>query len=164
MENLEDKIKNKVAKLTHHFNNLIKTDSKLEFVSDMYENKLINIDDGRDKKIASVKYEILGIYDRGTNIFIWGCNTLNDKKFLCLSKKIKEYSKTLKEDISNKKYNDTEYTERIYYYLSNGMFFISNENIHDLLQFSIYVTECRGIISDSKNKSAQTFYLVVDTI
>lgn len=167
--NFEDIIKNKTDKLTSSVTNALKMHSKykLYFSNDKHENKTIDVfasDDGK-KKILSVKYEILGTYHINSKLFTWSCDQLlTDKKMTILSKKIKEYSKNLKKVITIKKFKDVEYQERLYYYSTNNIFFVEYVNISDILKFSIFVSECHGILNFSENNGFQTYYLITDII
>ena len=152
------------SNLTYKFNqqiDSIKTQLSKEFTMDAYENKMVNLYD-KNKKLMSCTYEIIGIYDTKTNIFTWGCNTLNDKNLLKISSKIRKYVKSLENMIIKKEYSDTNYMERLHYYLSNCMFYIQNDNIKDLMEFCIYVSKCKGILEDGSD--VKTFYVITDTM
>lgn len=177
--NFEDIIKNKSVESTQSVNNILNNHKNynLELSSDGYENKIIDVFGNNDKKILSVKYEILGTYDSNLGVFSWACDQIIvDKKMTQLAKSIKSYSKKIKKIILLKKFSDVEFMERLYYYTTNSLFFVNDFNLNDIFRLSIHVTNAKGILSSSvgkidsidkisgSGKQIKTFYLITDII
>ena len=81
---------------------------------------------GNGKIILSARYEILGVYDIGCNLFMWGKNLqIVDRQLIKISKKIKKNAVEIQKMILKKKYSDTAYLEKLLYYSRNNIFFIS---------------------------------------
>jgi CRISPR/Cas system-associated protein Cas5 (RAMP superfamily) len=116
------------------------------------------------KKILSVKYELLGIYDKSCNLFEWASKMkLIDKISIKTTKNILKYKNKLKEHIINNTYSDMEYVERILYYLSNNIFFIEENNIQDLIKVCVFISKCQGIVKQDNN-NVHKYYAVIDII
>jgi len=174
MTELENIVKNTYNNLTKPYNDLIshcKTeDININIISDNYGDKTIEVF-CKNTKIISAKYDVLGVYDDQLNLFTWGWNVeLIDKNIIKNTKKIKKQTKSIKSDIIKRKYSDIGYMEKILYYISNNIFFISKDNITGLLEYCVYITQTKGIIKqvtkaqNSKNKLITIYYLVTDII
>ena len=72
-----------------------------------------------------------------------------DKKINIISKNIKKYKSNIKDSIFQKKYDDTDYLERILYYINNNIFYITQDNINDLIKASCYIAN-NGKLDNSK--------------
>ncbi len=168
--NFEDIIKNEYNNLTKSLENIIKDHPKytINIVDDLNDN-IMDIFGNSKKKVLTVKYEVLGTYNITLGIFIWACdNVIGDKEISELSKTTKKYSKNLKKLIIDKKFKDISYIERLYYYLSNSMFFVDPINLNDITKLSTFVTNTNGIIkqnsSNALNHEIITMYYVTDII
>ena len=105
-------------------------------ILDIYSNNK------KEKKLLSLKYEVMGIYDYSCNLFSWeNMMILTNKKLSILSKKVKNYKKEIKEMIIKKQYKDISYMETMLYYISNNVFFIEESNLLDLVKFSCYILD-----------------------
>lgn len=165
----EDIVKIESNNLSQSLNNILKDHSNysINIVNDSHKYSYIDVFGINSKKILTVKYEILGTYDATSGIFNWACDQMiSNKEITTLSKQIKKYSKDLKKMIIKNKYNDTNYLEKIYYYLSNTIFFLESVNLIDIIKISIFVTKCKGVIknNNSSNNKITTLYLVTDII
>jgi hypothetical protein len=157
--------------ITKNYENLTKLKNEL-----LNNNKYyINIIDNSDEKILDVfnkkqkyfssNYETLGTYDTNTNLFIWSnTHIIIDKKFIKKIKEIRNKSKKIEKYIITGKYTDISYMERIYYYLVNNIFIISQDNIDELLEFCVSISKTYGIVQDKKNNNLFIIYLLTDII
>lgn len=156
----EDIIKNESEKISKSLNNILNE-------NDNYQIKIVDevIDIyGENKKILTIKYELLGSYDTKSEIFNWAHNYyIVDKELLFLSKEVKKYSSKLRKYIINQKCEDNEYMERLYYYLSNSVFILQENKLLDIINMSIYITKCKGVIKN-KNGNMIQLYFVKDII
>lgn len=167
----EDVIKIESNKLAKSLNSVLNDypNYTIGIVNDSNKDSFIDVYGTTKKKILTVKYEVLGMYDSQMEIFSWACDhKISDKGIVGLSKEVKKYSKKLKKHIIKKEFDDTEYMERLYYYLSNSMFFLEFSNLSDIMKISIFVTKCKGVLkqdnNDTSNSKNTIFYLVTDII
>jgi hypothetical protein len=128
---------------------------------DKYDDSTLNVHSAK-KIICNCSYEFLGSYDNSTNIFIWSnsqsiVNKNNIEKLL----EIRKSYKTVKSVIINNKYNDISYLERMYFYLKNNIFMISQQNIQELLNYCICISKMHGVL-EGKNTSKTYFYLITN--
>jgi len=120
---------------------------------------------GKDKKIFSSKYELLGIYDRKTNLFIWGSSLIqSSNKFASRIKDIKNYSSTLKSIIINKKFNDIGYMEKILYYLNENIVYILEENLQDFIMSCVFISKKIIVKKINSNSNTISLYLLTDIL
>lgn len=169
-EKYEDIINEKYKKLVEEFESVKKTNNyKLEIINDNFENRTIDIY-SNNKKIMSVSYEILGMYDPGASLFVWGHKfNIANSKLVKLAKLIQKSYNVVEDAILSMKYYDIEYLERIYYYLKNDMFYIDPENINSLTIISLVLSNAKGILIDNttfmnKKNPTKTIYLVTDIL
>ena len=178
MENIESRktyanyIKNKYVKLSKQLLELTEKcqEYSIETKSSGHDDKILDVY-CKNKKILSAHYEILGTYDSQCNLFFWAKNMqLIDKQSTKLSKRIKSYHKEIEEMILNKKYNDLDYLEKILYYTKNNIFFMMPDNLETLIEFSVTISECKGVLSQvndnlaKENKIVYSYYLITDII
>jgi hypothetical protein len=118
----------------------------------------------KNKRILYGHYDILGIYDVKNFLFEWAWNFQINKN--TPTKKIYKFSETLLNNLSNNKYEDIDYLERIIYYVKNPIFFIDKKNINDLIKVSNYALNGNGILStyDDENEKKRIFYIITDII
>lgn len=114
----------------------------------------------------SAIYQVLGTYDHSRQLFSWasGYGLLNKDKTTS-SKAVRNYAKTLHDGITNRTYSDVEYAERLYYYISNSIFTIGEDNLDDIVKIATFVTEACGVIyhrSDTVGPSV--FYIILDIV
>jgi hypothetical protein len=142
IQKFSDMINNEYHETTKKLSNLLKEkDYIIENTINKNDDNILDVypNDKREKKILSLKYEIMGIYDYNCNLFSWeNMMVLTNKKLNNLSKKVKIFKKEIKEFIIKKKFLDIEYMEKILYYISNNAFYIEKENLIDLVKFSLY--------------------------
>jgi len=166
----KDIINKKYLSLTSDIKNIIGnneyyTDENFEQENNNY---ILNIFlKSGNKKILSVNYEILGLYNDKCNIFYWGNSLIPfDNNIYKLAKKIILSKKKLKKYIIDKKYSDTAFMEKLLYYTANHIFYIIPDNIDDLLKYSCYITNSIGIVSDniSAEKTLHIYYIIKNII
>jgi hypothetical protein len=157
MQVFGDIVNNKYNEMTKNISNLLKeTEYIIENTINKNDENILDIYSTlkKEKKILSVKYEIMGIYDYSCNLFSWdNMMILTNKNLNNLSKKVKKYKKNIKEMIITKQYKDIDYMERILYYISNSVFFIEQNNLLNLIQFScysLYSDNILGVLSQDK--------------
>lgn len=168
----ENIITNKSTTLSQSLNTVLKDhiNYTIGIVDGSNVDNIIDIYGSNKKKILTIKYEVLGTYDGTFGIFSWACDHVILNKEVCLlSKNVKKYSKTLKKAIvseNNHDHNQTNsnYMEKIYYYLSNSMFFLDPQNLVDIIKISIFVTESKGIVQEIAQNKITTLYFVRDII
>lgn len=116
-----------------------------------------------DKKMLSSKYEVLGIYDNNTNLFIWGSHIKpSNANENIRVKDIKEYSTKLKSMILNTKFSDVGYMEKMLYYLSENIIYIMKENIIELIMLTTFVS--KKLVIGKSEKDVLTLYLLTDVL
>ena len=162
----KSEVENNFIKLTNKFNKITnKTKYLIKIVNDDNDNKIIDVFDDNDKKILSVTYEMLGTYDTKNALFLWAYNKiLINKKLTKISKKIKLSYKDIEKLIVLNKYSDMEYLERLYYYTKNNIFYINSEHLNNLIEYCIFVSECKGVLTDIDSNKIQSFYIVTEII
>ena len=173
MENsYKSQIKNKYVNLSRQLIELMEKcqEYSIETKSTNNDDKILDVY-CKNKKILSAHYEILGTYDTQCNLFFWAKNMqLIDKQSTKLSKKVKSYHKEIQEMILNRKYSDTDYLEKLLYYTKNNIFFMMSDNLETLIEFSVVISECRGVLSQINdnlakgNKTVYSYYLITDII
>jgi hypothetical protein len=127
-----------------------------ENVAEIYNN---------DKKIMSSKYELLGIYDETTNLFVWGSSIIPANKNDTLRvRDIREYSSKIKSFILNKKFSDVGFLERLLYYLSENIVYIIRENISDLTMLCVFVSKKFVVFKSNANTNVTSIYLLTDVL
>lgn len=127
-----------------------------EQVLDIYTN---------DKKITSSKYELLGIYDESTNLFVWGSslNPSDSNQYLTV-KNIKNYLSKIKSFIINKKFNDVGYMEKMLYYLSENIIYLLKENINDFKMLCSYISKKIIVFKKDSNSNLISMFLLTDIL
>jgi hypothetical protein len=113
----------------------------IENTIDKNEDNILDIysNNKKEKKLLSLKYEVMGIYDYNCNLFSWeSMMILTNKKINNLSKKVKNSKKEIKEMIIKNQYKDIGYIERMLYYISNNVFYLEHGNLPELVKFSCY--------------------------
>jgi len=129
-----------------------------------YTNEFILDVQVEDKVILSLKYECLGVYQRPCNLFQWANKMdLLHKMSVNKTKSITKYKEQVKDYIINNKYTDSEYLERILYYLSNNIFFIEESNMTDLIKLCVYISKCKGILKHEQDANC-IYYAITDII
>lgn len=125
--------------------------------------KIINLFDNK-KKLLTVKYEILGIFDKKCGFFTWAKYIpLINKNLIKIMRNIKSSKDEITEMIVENKYKDVEFLEIILYYLSNNMFIIDETNVSMFLKYCIYISKSKGILIN-KNDNKYVYYFIVDII
>jgi hypothetical protein len=118
-----------------------------------------------EKKIMSAKYELLGVYDDVTNLFLWGNSIApSDKNESIRVKDIREYSKKIKTLILNKKFTDIGFLEKMLYYLSSPIIYVLKENISQLIMLCVFISKKNILMRRDTNTNFITFYLIVDIL
>lgn len=103
-------------------------------------NNIIELFDN-DKLIIKGEYQIVGIYNLISSIWVWGWNIqIVNRKLVSSSEKIKEFS----EELMKEKKNSQEIDE-LYYITSNGNFYTSPNNIEKITKVALYYLEGKWI-------------------
>jgi len=170
---LNDIIKDECNTLKKEFNELIP--NKNEYILEF--NNIHDIDDqivdvyGKNIKILSAKYQIIGSYDTQCELFTWAwAMQIRDKKITEFEKRICKYNGKIKNYISNNKYTDVQYLEQIMYYISNNTFYIVPANLKTLEDLCIFIGRGKGVLKqnnrelEKSQKIIPTWYLVSDII
>lgn len=171
MESYKEIIQNAHKELSKQLMDLIENckEYTIETKNGSSDDKILDVL-CNNKKILTATYEILGTYDSQFNLFFWAKNIkLVDKQITKISKNVKKYSSKIKEMIIEKRYKDVDYLERLYYYTNNGIFFIFPDNVNDIIEFSTYVSKCKGILKQQNNlvqngKIVYTYYIITDIL
>ena len=130
----------------------------------IFVNDIIDVINDKNKNILSCNYHNLGSFNKKMNLFTWSCDKfINNKEYSLSSEYIKKYSKKIKKYIINQKYDDYEYLEKMYYYLSNSIFIVDKINIEDILKISIFITKHKGILKKEIN-DVITYYIILDIL
>lgn len=173
MQILSSIVDEKYNKTIKKISNLLKEkDYIIENTINKNEDNILNIysNNKKEKKILSLKYEVMGIYDYNCNLFSWeNMMILTNKKLNNLSKKVKNFKKELKEIIVKKQYKDIGYMERILYYISNSVFYIEQSNLLELVKFSCYSVNDRvlGVLVQDdiiNGKKYGIYYFITDIV
>jgi len=155
--------------------NLIKTElasAKFE-IHELLQSNITNIDANNDgtitiicednKKIVA-HYQVLGTYNKSSMIFYWAWHyKFVDNAKTQSAKLIKNYIKTLKQNIINNAYTDINYVEKLYYYLSNPLVVIGDNKLVDIYLIVAYITKL-GVISSPANDDNIVLYLIEDIV
>lgn len=145
----EDIINSEYKTIAKSLNNVISNNQDYTIImsDDSTVDNFLDVFGKNDKKVLTVKYEVLGTYDEQLNIFSWGCdNIIADKDMTKLAKLTKKYSKNIKILIVKKEFKDQKYLERMYYYLTNNMFFLESINLNDIIKLAVFITKTNGVI------------------
>lgn len=169
----EEIVKNESNVISNKLNDTIGKNYTINIVNDNNEN-ILNVFNSNNKRVLTAKYEILGNYNNTTSLFNWGCDMfVQNKNLTALSKEIKNYSKKLKKLILEENYPDSDYLERLYYYLTNDIFYLLQDNVSDIVKLSnfilSYFTPYKYGIITSTDTSLQkhhisTYYILTDII
>jgi hypothetical protein len=120
-----------------------------------------------ENKKVTVTYEPIGLYDTTTSLFswTWKFSTLSRKR-IELSKMIKKFMPILKSHIIEKTYVDNEYLEKIYYYLSNPIFFLDAMRLNDIEKLCSYILDGKCVLKAPSNVDNKKIiiYVVIDVI
>jgi len=167
MDNFRDVVKDKNNKLTKNINDMLSENKDIEILT-TYRNgePIIEFKKDPNSVLLRGKYEILGAYNPDLKIYEWSYNfryklkTLTDKAM-----KIKKYKKTLLDVLGSNKYGDNDYIERIIYYISNPIVVIEEKtNLADIMNISIYITECIGILALYGDKTNLILHIITDIL
>ena len=133
-------INNYYDKCKHNMSKYIsdKTKYDLEFVIDDNDKFIVNIYN-KKKHVFKSYYEVLGCYNVTSSILTYSYATNIEKDLTYSTKKIKKYHKILKDSTKN--------VDLYLFYTGNASFFISYKNIVYLLNFCLYITEGKWIMS-----------------
>ena len=110
----------------------LQQDDSGNFYIELYDN---------DKLVLKAEYELIGIYNMFNSIWYWAHNIQFINRHLAKeSKKIKEFSKELKDNYE--KYDPIE-ADTYYYISKNGNFYTSSDNVIKMIKLMLYV--CKGL-------------------
>lgn len=121
--------------------------SSIYDVSKPYQYRISQTEDKRNiielihngKVVLRGEYELAGVYTTITSIWYWAYNIqMLDRKLGSSSKKVKKFSKTLKEN--RKKYKPLE-LEQLHYISSNGNFYASGNTMLECVKLMMYLTK-----------------------
>ncbi|AYV78265.1 MAG: hypothetical protein Edafosvirus8_15 [Edafosvirus sp.] len=102
-----------------------------------------------NKHILKILYEIIGIYNLQNSVWYWSWNSsLIERDLMKKTKKIKKFGKYIKNNLNE---FDPKEAEEIYYYVSNGNFFINQENVLKIIQLSLYLSDSIWFLSKKDN-------------
>ena len=159
--NYKDIIFKKYTNLTKMRNELLNTNNYDINIVDNQDEKILEIFSNKSK-IFSATFEKIGTFDINTNIFIWANeHIICDKKFIKNINNIRKSKNELENIIINNKYTDLSYIEKLYYYLSHNIFIISFDNINELLNYCVSVSNSKGVVFEKNNKGFYVFYLII---
>lgn len=162
-----DIIEKKYKEQTGEIKKVIKSDTKYEMTIYSSQNDENTMEFKSETSKVLVVYEILGVYDTATSIFSWGWkHELIDRKKTQMVKKIKGQKKTIKSDIINGTYSDSNYLEQIYYYISNPIFLLNSSQIENFTKICTVLTQSKGILHhfDSDDNRRKIFYVICDIV
>lgn len=112
------------------------------------------------KVILKAEYEIIGYYNQNDNIWVWSwANPFMDK---ILYKDIKEKNNNKLKDIIQSTQNITKEIETVNYFINNPIFYISPENLPDLLNMTLYNTD--GFIYININNNINKYILLKNIV
>lgn len=135
-----------------------------EFVIEAYNGKQI---------VYRAIYDRIGTFDLYSGVWRWAwCNSMIDKTLAEKSKKVKEFAQKIEKNYS--KYDFKE-ADRYHFYSDNGYFYISKDNIPELIEMSISMMDSQWFIAirlgiddsikaDSKQKVTAIDYLSIKRI
>lgn len=127
-----------------------------------YDEKIITLST-KNNSILVAHYDIVGTYNDVLGIYYWASSF----ELLAKSKifaAMKEYKKILKKHIIDRTYDDEDYVEKIYYYISNPIIGINKENLDILVKLVIFVTKYMGVVIEKLTDSQQVLYVITDVI
>ena len=105
---------------------------KYKFDRDANQNPVVDLLDTTGKSVLKAKYNVIGIYNVISSIWFWSWNVdFIDKKLVKVDGLVKDFSKKLKTDFDK---FDPKYAESMYFYMSNGNFYMTSENVPKLVK------------------------------
>jgi hypothetical protein len=112
---------------------------KYKFYTDNNNNHIVQLFDN-NKIIIEAIYDIAGMYNIYNNVWYWGWNIdVVDRQLVKQSEKVKEFAKYIKNN-STKMSNNID-MDKLYYWSSNGNFYISHANIIHPIKLVLYLTK-----------------------
>jgi len=113
-----------------------------------------------DKLVLKASYEIIGVYNIISSIWIWGWSLpYIEKDLVKSSNKIKKLLPILL-NYECEKDKDYDTIEKYIYYCKNPSFFISYKNLDDIIKFSLFFTKKLWIIPHNlENKKIEYILL-----
>lgn len=93
----------------------------------------------KDKHVAKLIYQIIGIYNIENSVWYWSWNCeMIEKDLVFASKKIKKFAKHIRENMNELNFAEAE---EFYYYCSNGNFYTTQDNIDKLIKMTLYLNK-----------------------
>ena len=153
--------------------------SDMPLIKSLYKNNLCNATFGTlengdnivdmlcENEKVTMTYEPIGLYDTKTSLFSWTWKfTTLSRKRIEMSKLIKKFVASLKLHIIKKTYTDYEYLEKIYYYLSNSIFFLDSTRLEDIEKICSYIFDGKCVLKSLSNidNSKIIIYVAIDVI
>lgn len=116
-----------------------KYDTEKNYTYQINEN-IIELHD-KDKLVLRAEYQLIGIYNIISSIWVWGWNIqFVNKNLISLSEKIKEFPEKLMKEKNNSREIDD-----LYYITSNGNFYTSPNNVEKIAKFALHYLEGKWI-------------------
>ncbi len=131
---------------------------KFEFNTDPVGNSILEMYDDDNKIVLKAEYCFIGIYNLINSVWYWAWNVeFLDKKLAEKSKVVKQLKKDLVNDYE--KYLLGEIDE-LYFYSSNGNFFVSHDNVVKLAKLMLYLAKGLWFLTvcPGKNNSKSCMY------
>lgn len=124
---------------------------KFEFTVDNTNNDIVELYYD-NKLILKAKYCFIGVYNLINSVWFWAWNIdMLNKKLGQKSKIIKNLKKDLINNYNN--YLSTE-ADELYFYSSNGNFYVSHENVIKLTKMMIYLAKGLWFFTICHNKNS----------
>jgi len=156
-----DDIENYYLRQKEQFQFKINNGVKYTFSEKNGINYVEIIDHG--KLVLKAEYSLIGLYNVGVSVWYWGWNiAMIDKSLIQKIKKIKKYYKTIKAEYH--KYNAQEIDE-IYYFLRNGNFYISQQNVLKIVKLALFLTKSNWYLEVMRNdQTGGIQYIFIDKV
>lgn len=163
-----DKIKKNYQKTSQNIENTIKhTKYIIDENIDKNGQNILNIY-SNDKLILTVKYQIMGFYNKEQNLFFWSnINYIKNNNLTSITKKLRSMKKKLEDIIIDGTYEDIQYLESLLYYFDNDIFIIDKNDICNISYAAIYFSNAIGTLSHNihiNDKKHKIYYLVTDIL
>lgn len=157
-----DNINSYYSKNKEMFNKILgSVNYKTKIYRDDENNNIIEILDN-DKSLLKAIYEVAGYYNLSSSIWVWGwANPFIERD---LTNKVNEIRDKEKVFITTDKLDDK--TKQLYlYFIRNASFYITHNNLTDLLSMTLYYTNDKWILPRNiQNTPNQLEFILIKNI
>ena len=122
------------------------------------DSGILNIYD-KSKIVLSCNYKFIGHYNIKSSLFFWD-SFFNHSIY---NTHVSNSVKLLNSSILSKKFTDNSLINTLIYYCSNPILYISQDNINNLLLYSLFITNFKSIVFQNRDDNIY-YYIIIDIL